>query len=364
MPHTERINIYQKIEKIRKHPLISYITSSRQNAGAQMASDVIVQITRQLLKIPEDSQEIDLLIISSGGDPTVALRIISMFRERFKKISVLLPYEAYSAATLLALGADEIVMHPFSNLGPVDPQITRVQQGKENLRFGSEDIRNYFEFIRDDVGISDQKEMERSFELLCKEVGAIPIGVAKRSTQLSIALSENLLGLHMKDSNKVKAISEALNKSFYHHGYPLSRTLAKEIGLNIMEPGKELEDLLWGVWEDIAEEMQIHKPLNPLEIVFNDKATAESLGPIPQVQIPQNLDPVARTQVLNNILNQIGVKFVKPIDFETLRAVVESTRCFSHFNTKHKINAVRMPDMNISINILDISKQWNYNEIE
>ena len=41
--------------------------------------------------------------------------------------------------------------------------------------------------------------------------------------------------LHMKDQNKVKAISDSLNKSFYHHGYPVGRNEAKTIGLNIIE---------------------------------------------------------------------------------------------------------------------------------
>ena len=62
----------------------------------------------------------DLLLVSNGGDPVVSWRIISLLRERFKKVGVLLPYQAYSAATLVALGADDIVMHPFSNLGPVE----------------------------------------------------------------------------------------------------------------------------------------------------------------------------------------------------------------------------------------------------
>lgn len=56
-------------------------------------------------------------------------------------------YTAYSAATLLALGADNMVMHPFANLGPVDPQITSTRQSKENnpklSQFGSEDLVHY-----------------------------------------------------------------------------------------------------------------------------------------------------------------------------------------------------------------------------
>jgi ClpP class serine protease len=124
MSYTDRVGLFTQIEEIRKRPLISYITSSRPDASAQMASDVIPEFANHILSVPEEKKEIDLLIVSMGGDPTVAWRIISMLRERFEKIGVLLPYAAFSAATLLSLGADEIVMHPFANLGPVDPQMT------------------------------------------------------------------------------------------------------------------------------------------------------------------------------------------------------------------------------------------------
>ncbi len=67
---------------------------------------------------------------------------MSLLRERFKKVSVLIPYVAYSAATLLALGADEIVMHPFSNLGPVDPQFIIPSAGGGATAYGAEDLRN------------------------------------------------------------------------------------------------------------------------------------------------------------------------------------------------------------------------------
>jgi len=65
-----------------------------------MAGDSIDQIIAQIQKIPEDKKEIDFLIISNGGDPITALRIISILRERFNKISVLLPYDYFLLGTL------------------------------------------------------------------------------------------------------------------------------------------------------------------------------------------------------------------------------------------------------------------------
>jgi ClpP class serine protease len=43
---------------------------------------------------------------------------MSLLREKVKDVAILIPQAAFSAATLMALGADEIVMHPCGNLGP------------------------------------------------------------------------------------------------------------------------------------------------------------------------------------------------------------------------------------------------------
>lgn len=364
MGYAERKKIYSEIENFTKKPLISYITSSRKNASGMMAMDAIYEFTKQLLEIPKDQKEIDVLIVSNGGDANVAWNIISLLRERFDKIHALLPYAAYSAATLLALGADKIFMHPFANLGPVDPQLAYRKKsptqpgGEEIIHFGSEDLRNYIDFVRKEVGISDQEQLLRAFELVCADVGSIPIGVAKRSSQLALTMGERLLKTHMKDSNKAKAIAETLNRSFYHHGYPLGAKEAEEIGLPIERPENKLEQLMWKVWEDISEEMQCTKPFNPVEIVLSDPNRAQLLGPVPQIQIPLNLDQKILQQVLNQVLQQIQIINIDPLDYEIFHAAIESTRYTSHFKTKGKINAIRNPDMRISVNIIPIAVYW------
>jgi len=293
-----------------------------------------------------------------GGDPIVSLRIVSMLRENFKKFGVLVPFSAYSAATLVALGADEIVMHPFSNLGPVDPQITKRSKSEKEVIFSSEDLNHFLEFVKSDVGITDQEQLEKAFELICKDVGALLLSVAKRSSHLSITLGEKLLTMHMKDEKSVRAIVEALNKSFYYHGYAVDREEAKKIGLPVTIPDKELEELLWEVWQDISNEMQCNKPFSPIEIVLENEGARELISPVQQVQMPSNLQPEIMQQVIQNILRQIRVVDINPVDYEIFQATLESTNCKSDFRTIGKIFARRMPDMTISINTLPIFQGW------
>ena len=288
MSFSERLSIYHQIQTIRSHPLISYVTSIRPNSSGQMASDVISLIIQQMDAIPSDITEIDYLIISNGGDPIVSSRIISLLRERFSKIHVLVPFVAYSAATVLALGADDIIMHPYSNLGPVDPQLTVVKADKGqrmDLRFSSEDLRNYVDFVKDDIGITDQAQLMTAFTSLSNEVGALNIGSAKRSQQLMITLSERMLETHMKDHNKASAIAKQLNSSYYHHGYAVSRSEAKKIGLKIKEPNYELEDLLWKVWMDFSCEMKCDVPFDPIsEIMENPESKKQAMSFTPPIQ--------------------------------------------------------------------------------
>jgi len=67
---------------------------------------------------------LDLLITSPGGLAEATEAIVAYLRTKFDHIRAFVPVAAMSAATMLALGADEIVMGRHSQLGPIDPQFT------------------------------------------------------------------------------------------------------------------------------------------------------------------------------------------------------------------------------------------------
>ena len=66
---------------------------------------------------------IDLLLQSPGGDIDVAEKIVYLCRARSGSFRVIVPDSAKSAATLIALASDEVVMGDTSELGPIDAQI-------------------------------------------------------------------------------------------------------------------------------------------------------------------------------------------------------------------------------------------------
>lgn len=65
---------------------------------------------------------VDVFLISNGGSAEATERIVKLLRERYKRIRFILPANAYSAATLMCLAGNEIVMDGAATLGPIDPQ--------------------------------------------------------------------------------------------------------------------------------------------------------------------------------------------------------------------------------------------------
>ena len=87
MSYATRKELLKKISERRNRQIITYVTSIRPNMSCNMAGDAIIPVIEQIELISEEIKEVDFLIISNGGDPITALRIMSLLRERFDKIS-------------------------------------------------------------------------------------------------------------------------------------------------------------------------------------------------------------------------------------------------------------------------------------
>ncbi|MDO8749559.1 MAG: serine protease [Dehalococcoidia bacterium] len=69
-----------------------------------------------------EERQLDLILHSPGGSAEAAESIVAYLRQRFDHIRVFIPVAAMSAATMIALAANEVVMGQHSQLGPIDPQ--------------------------------------------------------------------------------------------------------------------------------------------------------------------------------------------------------------------------------------------------
>lgn len=356
---TERIALYNQIEGHRKRPLIVYVTSKRPGVDTSMASDALPYIIDQLDTIPANERNLDLLIVSLGGDPMVAWRIMSLIRERADNVAVLIPQSAYSAATLLALGADQIVMHPNGHLGPVDMQIVTYSEGRHR-QFSTEDITAFLDYVREDLKITDQRHLRRLFEVTCREVGSLGVGFTARSSKLAVTLGEKLLGMHKKEpeATAIKAIVEKLSRQFHAHGYPVSRKEAIEIGLDVnKDRDPALEALMWKVWLDVEEELQERRRFSPIQELLGSPEAPKLLSAVPQLDLPANAESPTYFQAdLDGIKN--AKVDIKPVDFMHVDAIIESPRLGHRGITRGTILGSRLPDLNLNYNVFVSFRGW------
>lgn len=367
MGYSERKELYRKLEKNRKHPVIAYVTSGRQNAAGNIAQDAIRVFIKQLELLEEKPKEIDLLINSFGGDGLTSWRLITMLREYLGpegKITCLVPFYAFSAATLIAVGCDEIFLHPFASLGPVDPQIT-VNKKDGPQQFAYEDVSAYTSFLKEEAGITEQKEKVDLLSQLVNQIEPSVIGASKRASMQSIMMAERLLKLHMKgtDAPNAKIIAQKLSKNYFSHGHAVSKKEAIELGLKVCDSNSEIERIIWAIYMDLEEEMKMSEPFDPTCEYLSNPEAAFLLDPPPIANIPADTPPQMAQQLWNNLLNRVALHQGPVIDYELKHAAIE-TICHSEmFITRGKIIGSRMPDLNYRIGTPKLSSQWEKTEL-
>ena len=158
---------------------------------------------------------IDILLHSYGGDPLAAWKLMSVLRERFSDITVLVPFIAFSAATLFALGANEIFMHPHASLGPIDPQIKAMLPNGKVHQFAYEDLGGFLHFLTDEVGLKGQQHKAALVEKLVGAVDPVLVGAAKRASHLSSQVGERLFAPSHDGPAKSEADSNQPEQDFF-----------------------------------------------------------------------------------------------------------------------------------------------------
>src|SRR5437867_1569633 len=245
----------RRLQVQRNSSVIAYLTSTRPNLEVSMAMDVIRLFYEHLQHIGS-CDKIDLFLHSNGGEGTVPWRLVTLLREYSRKFSVLVPHRAFSAATLTALGADSIVMHPMGMLGPTDPTVTNPfnprdpAQPDRRIGISVEDVTAYIALIKEDVGIQHEDELVQAFNKLADQVHPLALGNVKRSLSQSRMMARKLLALLMdmsKEEHKIGEIVDNLTSKLFLHGHPINRQEAKQqVGLrNIEAPSPNVEQLMW-----------------------------------------------------------------------------------------------------------------------
>ena len=272
----DKKSLIQQIEKIRNSRVITYLTSDRQGVpNARIAIDIIPVISKQLQTIGKTAN-IDLFIYSTGGDTMVPWRLVSMIREYCDKFSVLIPYKAHSAATMVALGADEIVMSDLSEISPIDPSTANVfnpsdpQNPQNKIPISVEDVMAYFDLAKNKFGIKNDDDLAKIFTKFVEanpQIHPLALGNINRTHNLIRVLAKRLLKSHksvMKEE-EINKIVDDFTEKLYSHQYFIGRKEAKEdLGVkSVVYADESLSKAMTELFEEYVKEMELRILWNP-----------------------------------------------------------------------------------------------------
>lgn len=240
--------VLSQIEARRGERVLTYWNSSN---GSICSNDVIglYGILRSIGKV----DRLSFFIKSDGGSGEVSLRMVNLLRQFVGRLTVLVPLECASAATMLALGADKILMGPLAYLSAVDTSLTHdlspIDRDNDRVRVSQDELQRVVRLWQKEA----DKESSNPYASLFQHVHPLVIGAVDRASALSTKLCVEILSFHLRDSKKAKRISNILNSGYPSHSYPIMLREARRIGLNAEAIDEGTNQLLFELHEIYSE---------------------------------------------------------------------------------------------------------------
>lgn len=275
MSRENRLELVHELESSRKTRVVCYLTGDRTGQETKIGSDIFGLVYEHLDSIG-DVECLDLFLYSTGGVTMAGWGLIRLLRQFCKRLSVIVPLKAHSCATLMALGADEIVMGKLGQLSPVGPSVNSPfnppapgrssDRGIQLLAVNVEDVIGYLDLARKEAGLEGKTELGEVFQKLSSDVHPLALGAVYRAREQIRMLARKLLKLHAepKEDGAIERIVEVLTKELFSHDYIINREEAKnEIGLNVTYPDDQEEKVIWHLFKDFEHEMELNVPYDP-----------------------------------------------------------------------------------------------------
>jgi len=198
-----------------------------------------------------------------------------MIREFCSEFSVLVPYKAHSACTMVALGADRIIMGKKAELSPIDPTLVRAVIGEATVpppEISVEDVSSYISFMRDRANITDQSALAQVVSQLASHLTPLTLGSVNRQYSHIRLVARKLLTSRKEkiEEGRIGTIIEALTEKMYSHGHAIGRMEATELGLPVDKPDGKLEILLWNLYQEYERLLQLTEPIDPEELLTRE----------------------------------------------------------------------------------------------
>lgn len=223
-------SLIEKVEEDLKVKLVVFICHQ------SLTLDVAYRFNKIIRKYPKNCERLALLIESGGGDIDIASKIVKLLRTYCKSYVAIIPFYAKSAATLLAVGADEIVMCKSGELGPVDPQI---RDPITKLFVPASSIKEAINFI--------EETKDQIVKLsMAEKMPPLLMGAYRGSQKVARQYMEE--AFEKLGPKKDEAI-HAFTDKYISHGYPIDREICNNLKLPIVFPEEQFENRIYELFE-------------------------------------------------------------------------------------------------------------------
>jgi len=233
----ERQALIREYEKTAKRSLVVF--------WGEIGPMAIVPFVDVIDDLPKD-KPLDLMLSSYGGDGNTSLRMARTCRGNKRRFRIIVPDIAASAATLLTLAADSVVMSDASMLGPIDPQIfmpTRDQYvAAKQIQGTVDDLEER---------IQNHPKATGLYGALLVDIDGIAYQKAKAAMQETEEFVSDMLKLRLRAPANPEALKKATSRiannlqSQATHSPSIGYAEARAAGI----PTKHIDTLPSGHWE-------------------------------------------------------------------------------------------------------------------
>lgn len=241
--------------------------------------------------VPERQENVILILTTYGGVADAAFRIMRFLQRKYEKITLYIFGYCKSAGTLMALGADEIVMSDFGEFGPLDVQV--LKNGELYGRSSGLDIHQALDVIATQgymmfEGYLDNLTERSQGQITTKIAADI---VSSMAVQLLTPITAQIDPLRLGEMNRVMRVAQdygqrlsskflgqnrartidQLTSGYHEHGFVIDYEEAKQLfqEVEVREP-TELEQVLEKLLMSVTREP-----------APTDKDIAQWLKPVP-----------------------------------------------------------------------------------
>lgn len=258
--YSNRRPLYEALEANRSSRVLTYVTGTRPGKETQIHPEVLDFFADHLDAIGP-CPRISLVLHSNGGITLAGWAIVNLIRMFCDELEVIIPFKALSTGTLIAIGADRLVMTKQATLGPIDPSTNGpfnpqfpVEGSGNTMPVSVEHVAGFLDLAKEHRG--DGVDVNDAFNKLCERVNPLALGNVYRARNQIKMLAGRLLRHHMGDEHAIDGIIDFLCSGSGSHDYTINRREAKErLGLPVEKPNQALYEIIRSIYKDFSSEM-------------------------------------------------------------------------------------------------------------